>query len=79
MGSLLAFATDQIDRRKVQLELPGMSVERSEGQVWLKGFRQVLQPLVAQIQLGGEDGVIQPGQPVRLSVGKPPHHPPSGL
>ncbi len=71
MGSLLAFATDQIDRRKVQLELPGMSFERSEGQVWLKGFRQVLQPLVAQIQLGGEDGVIQPGQPVQLSVGNP--------
>ncbi|MCY4090501.1 MAG: SH3 domain-containing protein [Caldilineaceae bacterium] len=71
LGSLLAFATDQIDRRKVQLELPGMSVERSEGQLWLKGFRQVLQPLVAQIRLGGEDGVIQPGQPVQLSVENP--------
>ena len=71
MGALLAYATDQIDRRKVQVELPGMSVERSGGQLWLKGFQQALQPLVAQIRLGGEDGVMLPGQPVQLSVVNP--------
>ena len=71
LEALLAFATDQIDRRKVQMELPGLSVERSGGQLWLKGFQQALQPLVAQIRLEGADGVILPGQPVRLSVDNP--------
>ena len=71
MGALLAYATDQIDRRKVQVELPGMSTERSGGQLWLKGFQQVLQPLVAQIRLRGEGGVILPNRPVEVSVENP--------
>ena len=71
MGALLAYATDQIDRRKVQVELPGMSTERSGGQLWLKGFQEVLQPLVAQIRLRGEGGVILPNRPVEVSVENP--------
>ena len=71
MGALLAYATDQIDRRKVQVELPGMSTERSGGQLWLKGFQQVLQPLVAQIRLEGEGGVIMPNRPVVVFVENP--------
>ena len=71
MGALLAYATDQIDRRKVQVELPGMSVERSGNQLWLKGFQQALQPLVAQIRLGGEDGVIMPGADVEVAAVNP--------
>ena len=71
MGALLAYATDQIDRQKVQVELPGMSVERSGNQLWLKGFQQALQPLVAQIRLGGEDGVIMPGADVEVAAVNP--------
>ena len=71
MGALLAYATDQIDRQKVQVELPGMSVERSGNQLWLKGYQQALQPLVAQIRLGGEDGVIMPGADVEVAAVNP--------
>ena len=71
MEDLLAFATDQIDRHKVQVELPGMSVERSGNQLWLKGFQRALQPLIAHIRLGGEDGTIMPGEVVELSVDNP--------
>ena len=71
MSALLAYATDQIDRRKVQVELPGMSVERSGNQQWLKGYRQSLQPLVAQVRLGGEDGVILPGAEVEVAAVNP--------
>jgi len=71
MGALLAFATDQIDRSKVQVELPGMSVERSGNQLWLKGFQQSLQPLVAQIHLSGVDGVIVPGADVEVAAVNP--------
>lgn len=71
MGALLAFATDQIDRSKVQVELPGMSVERSGNQLWLKGFQQSLQPLVAQIRLSGEDGVIVPGADIEVAAVNP--------
>ena len=48
-----------------------MSTERSGGQLWLKGFQQVLQPLVAQIRLRGEGGVILPNRPVEISVENP--------
>ena len=71
MSALLAYATDQIDRRKVQVELPGMSVERSGNQQWFKGFRQSLQPLVAQVRLGGEDGVVLPGGEVEVAAINP--------
>ena len=72
MDALLAYATDQIDRRKVQVELPGMSVERSGGQLWMKGFRQAFQPLVAHIRMEGENGgAVMPDQPVKLSVDNP--------
>lgn len=71
MGSLLTYATDQIDRGKVQIELPGMSVEQSGNQWWLKGFQQSLQPLVAQIRLGGENGVILPGADVVVEAVNP--------
>ncbi len=71
MEALLAFATDQIDRRKVQVELPGMSTELSGNQLRLKGYQQALQPLVARIRLEGEDGVLVPGTVVDLSVDNP--------
>ena len=48
-----------------------MSVERSGNQLWLKGFQQALQPLVAQIRLGGEDGVILPGADVEVAAVNP--------
>ena len=76
MSALLAYATDQIDRRKVQVELPGMSLERSGNQWWLKGFQQSLQPLVAQIRLEGEGGVILPGRGCRGCGGQPAYHAP---
>ena len=79
MGSLLAFATDQIDRRKVQLELPGMSVERSEGQVWLKGFPTGA-PATCRSDPPGRRGRRNPARPTGSAFGgEPPHLPSVGL
>ena len=66
MEALLAFATDQIDRRKVQIELSGLSVEQLGSSLLPKGYQEALQPFVAQIQVDRE--VLIPGEMVVLSV-----------
>lgn len=65
MDALLNFATSQIDRAKLQIELPGRSVERSGTYLLLKGYQESLNPLIAEIGITGE---IAPGQPIQLSV-----------
>jgi uncharacterized protein YraI len=59
MDSLLRFATSEVDRRKLQIELPALSVERSGPYALLKGYGESLQPLVGQVQTEtGSNGEI---------------------
>jgi uncharacterized protein YraI len=49
MDALLSFATAQVERRKLQVELPARSVERSGNYLLLKGYQDALRPLLGQI------------------------------
>ena len=55
MDQLLAFATDEIDRGKVSIELPGQSVERAGNYLLLKGYQEALSPLLGNIQAASGD------------------------
>ena len=56
MEQLLAFATDEVDRNKVTIELPGQSVERAGNYLLLKGYQEALSPLLGNIQAESGDG-----------------------
>ena len=56
MEQLLAFATDEVDRGKVSIELPGQSVERAGNYLLLKGYQEALSPLLGNIQAATGDG-----------------------
>ncbi len=59
MEQLLAFATDEVDRNKVAIELPGQSVERAGNYLLLKGYQEALRPLLGAIQAeSGENGTL---------------------
>ena len=59
MEQLLSFATDEIDRAKVTIELPGQSVERAGNYLLLKGYQEALQPLLGNIKAEtGEGGAM---------------------
>ena len=62
MDALLTWATSQVDRRKIQIELPGQSVERSGNYLLMKGYQQALSPLLSQI------GSADSGEQVSLSL-----------
>jgi uncharacterized protein YraI len=68
MDALLAWATSQVDRNKIQIELPGRSVERSGSYLLLKGYQEALQPLIGQIQT---EGGATPGQPIEVTLENP--------
>jgi uncharacterized protein YraI len=59
MEQLLAFATSEVDRAKVEVELTGQSVERSGPYLLLKGYQEALTPLIAQVSAEAVDGQIQ--------------------
>jgi uncharacterized protein YraI len=59
MDSLLRFAVSEVDRRKIQIEFPALSVERSGPYALLKGYAESLQPLLGQVQTEtGSNGEI---------------------
>ncbi len=59
MDALLRFATGEVERRKLQFELPATSVERSGPYALLKGYQESLQPLLGQVQAeNGSNGEI---------------------
>ncbi|MEZ4640406.1 MAG: SH3 domain-containing protein [Caldilineaceae bacterium] len=68
MEAMLAYATDQIDRTKLQVELSGRSVERSGNYLLLKGYQEALQPLVSQLQT---EGGATPGEPIQVTLENP--------
>lgn len=58
MEQLLLYATNQIDRSKVAIELPGQSIERAGNYLLLKGYQEALSPLLGTIQAESGDGVV---------------------
>ncbi len=54
--ALLTWATSQVERRKLQLELPGQSVERAGNYLLMKGYQESLQPLLAEIRAENPEG-----------------------
>jgi uncharacterized protein YraI len=58
MEQLLLYATNQIDRAKVAIELPGQSIERAGNYLLLKGYQEALSPLLGTIQAESNDGAV---------------------
>ena len=69
MDALLSWATDQVDRNKLQVELPSQSVERSGNYLLLKGYEAALQPLISQMQSSTDNAA--PGEIVNISLDNP--------
>ncbi len=69
MDALLAWATDQVDRNKLEIELPSQSVERSGNYLLLKGYEAALQPLISQMQSSTDNAA--PGEVVNISLDNP--------
>ncbi len=66
MDALLTWATGEVERRKLQFEMSGQSVERAGNYLLLKGYQEALQPLLGQVQAESSDG----GQ-INLSLDNP--------
>jgi uncharacterized protein YraI len=56
MEQLLNYATSEVDRGKISVELPGQSVERAGNYLLLKGYQEALQPLLGTIRAENGDG-----------------------
>lgn len=65
MDALLKYAVAEVDPTKLQIELPGQSVERSGNYLLLKGYQESLRPLLAQVQ------GTSTGEEVTLSLTSP--------
>jgi uncharacterized protein YraI len=65
MDALLKWATNQVERRKLQVEFPSRSVERSGNYLLLKGYQDALYPLVGRIAAQNEN------QQIALSLQNP--------
>jgi uncharacterized protein YraI len=68
MDALLQWAVSQVDRNKIQIELPGRSVERSGNYLLLKDYQDALQPLISQIKA---EGGSTPGQQIQVTLDNP--------
>ena len=56
MDQLLRYATSEIDRSKVAIELPGQSVERAGNYLLMKGYQEALQPLLGTVKAENSEG-----------------------
>jgi len=65
MDAMLNWATNQVERRKVEIEFPARSVERSGNYLLLKGYQDALHPLLGQIS------AQQDNQQISLSLQNP--------
>ena len=66
MDALMKWATSQVERRKIQVELPAQSVERSGNYLLLMGYQDALKPLLSQVLSEGGNG-----QEISLSLDNP--------
>jgi uncharacterized protein YraI len=67
MDAMLRWATNQVERRKIQVEFLGRSVERSGNYLLLKGYEDALHPLVGQINAQS----VGDNQQIALSLQNP--------
>ena len=65
MDALLNWATNQVERRKVQVEFSALSVERSGNYLLLKGYQDALHPLIGEVTAQGDN------QQIALSLQNP--------
>lgn len=56
MDALLSWATEMVERRKLQIELPVQSVETVGNYLFVKGYKEALQPLLEEVQAETTDG-----------------------
>lgn len=66
MAALLSWATEMVERRKLQIELPTQSVETVGNYLFAKGYKEALQPLLQEI-----DAETANGQEVSLTADNP--------
>jgi uncharacterized protein YgiM (DUF1202 family) len=59
LDAMLTFATSEVERNKLQFELPSYSIERAGSYLLMKGYQESLLPLVNQIQLSNPEGSDQ--------------------
>jgi spore germination protein YaaH/uncharacterized protein YraI len=69
MDALLKWATGEVDRRKIQVEFAGQSIERADRYLLLKGYKEALQPLVENVrsQVDGNDMTLTLDNPNLMS------------
>ena len=65
MAALLSWATEMVERRKLQIELPVQSVETVGNYISSLGYKQALQPLLRQVD------VETNGQEISLTANNP--------
>ena len=51
MAALLDWSTSQVERRKLQFELPGQSVERAGNYLLMMGYQESLLPLLSEVKV----------------------------
>ncbi|MBK8051261.1 MAG: SH3 domain-containing protein [Anaerolineales bacterium] len=56
MEQLLKYATSEVDRSKVAIELPAQSIERAGNYLLMKGYQEALKPLLGNIEAEASDG-----------------------
>lgn len=66
MEKLLEFATDEIDRFKVQLRIPAHSVEQSGAYFIPRGYAEALRPLAGTVNTSSD--LLQPGESVQAGT-----------
>ncbi|MBX3012036.1 MAG: SH3 domain-containing protein [Caldilineaceae bacterium] len=65
MDALLSWATEMVERRKLQIELPVQSVETVGNYLFVKGYKEALQPLLKEISAESN------GQEISLTASNP--------
>ena len=66
MEKLLAWATDEINRAKIQLRLPARTVEQAGNYFIFRGYNEALAALTGNVATNGQ--VVQPGENILAST-----------
>lgn len=66
VDAMLAWATNLVERRKLQIELPVQSVETVGNYIFVKGFQESLEPLLGQVQ-----AEVGEGEEITVSLENP--------
>lgn len=69
MEKLLTWATDEVDRSKLQMRLPARTVEQAGNYFIFRGYNEALAPLAGEVATNSD--VIQPGEDIQVSTESP--------